>query len=349
MHAIAAPTRPVADRVHGDDPSAPLPRARGDGLAALIEHFLEPVIALTGALGAAVRLSGFDERERAAEGTGGTEAPLFIIGAQTPHVLAVPLGHRGQALGVCNLFFDRPGTPAPDIGRLMRPIGELLGLALAHVRLESENLRATVVQERQMMAAEVHDAVAQDLTFLRMRLPLLEQAIAAQDGAHAATYVAELRDALGRAHASLRAIITEFRTPPDPHGFAHGLHERVQALAVRSGITASLDNAVGELALPAALESQLLHIAGEALANVERHAHAAHAWVVLRACGGGLELCVEDDGAGLASGASRAGHYGLQIMAERARRIGGELAVEARAGGGTAVRLRFAVPAEPVR
>lgn len=69
-------------------------------------------------------------------------------------------------LGVYNLFFDAAQGASDDVRTVLRSIGELLGLALHNARLETENLRATVMQERQMMAAEVHDSVAQDLAFL---------------------------------------------------------------------------------------------------------------------------------------------------------------------------------------
>lgn len=351
----------------------------GADIAALLRRFLDPIIRLARARGGAVRMLCADDQLRLVSQLGpGTPTqcadhavdrhcgscgrsvddnqPVWsAVSAHTSGgeavalpgghwMLAVPLGHRGRVLGVYNLFFDRPQPPSDELHALLRPIGDLLGLALANARLETENLRATVVQERQMMAAEVHDAVAQDLTFLRMRLPLLEHAIGAHDDALAARYLHELRQALGHAHGSLRAIITEFRTPPDPQGLAHGLRTRVDEFAGRSGIDVRLDNRAPGLELPAGHESQLLHIVGEALNNIAHHARARRAWVVIELAPDGVELRVDDDGQGLAAPRANAGHHGLQIMAERAHRIGGALAVQPREGGGTRVRLNFPLP-----
>lgn len=347
-------------------------------VAAVLRRFLEPIVRLAHASGGAVRMLCDDDRLRLVSQIGPTsglrctdhpvdrhcgicgrsvddDAPVWQSDSSTCrdgertmagdalHLLAVPLAHRGRVLGVYNLFFDGPAAPSDEVRAMLRPIGDLLGLALANARLEAENLRATLMQERQIMAAEVHDAVAQDLTFLRMRVPLLEQAIAAHDGGQARRYLDELRQALGRAHSSLRAIVTEFRTPPDPRGLAHGLRAKVDEFAQRSGLDVRLDNRAPRLALAAAGESQVLHIVGEALSNIARHAHARRAWVSVDAPPGRVEVSVEDDGAGVSARAAP-GHHGLEIMAERARRIGGRLSVEPRSGGGTVVRLTIPAP-----
>lgn len=351
----------------------------GADIRALLRRFLEPIIQLAQARAGAVRLLCDDERLRLvsevglpsqmgcaeqtvgrhcgscgkavdsdqltwspqlSECAGNTQHLLAPLGFN--HMLAVPLGHRGRVLGVYNLFFDQTKGPSTKVRSMLRSIGDLLGLALDNARLESENLRAVVMQERQMMAAEVHDAVAQDLTFLRMRMPLLEQAIAQHDEVRAARFMAELRDALGHAHGSLREIITQFRTPMDPQGLAQGLRSRVAEFASRSGIEATLDNEIPALALPPARETQVLYIVSEALTNIARHAGATQAWVQLRqTTSHHIELRVEDDGSGVRSNPNEPGHHGINIMGERARRLGGQVSLASRPGGGTVVVLLF--------
>lgn len=354
----------------------------GGDIRALLRRFLEPIIQLAQAKAGAVRLLGEDETLRLvselglpahlacaehtvgrhcggcgravndgqlawsaqlSECAGNAQHLLAPLGVN--HMLAVPLGHRGRVLGVYNLFFDQAKGPSAKVKSMLRSVGDLLGLALENARLENENLRAVVMQERQMMAAEVHDAVAQDLTFLRMRMPLLEQAIAQHDELRAAQFMHELRDALGHAHGSLREIITQFRTPPHPQGLAQGLRTRVDEFSSRSGLQASLDNRCPDLTLPPALETQVLYIASEALTNVSRHANATQAWVSLAlAETGQVLLLVEDDGQGLPAQAGGAGHHGLAIMNERARRLGGRVDLADRDGGGTVVSLHFPLP-----
>lgn len=274
--------------------------------------------------------------------SGNARALLAPLGCE--HMLAVPLAHRGRVLGVYNLFFDRAQGPSDEARTLLRSVGDLLGLALDNARLEAENLRAVVMQERQMMSAEVHDAVAQDLTFLRMRLPLLEQAIGERDEAQTARYLEDLRQALGHAQGSLREIISEFRAPLDPRGLAHGLSQRVDEFSARSGVPTVVDNQLPALVLPPTHESQVLHIVGEALTNIAHHAQAHQAWLTVQPREGQVEIRVEDDGAGLRRDGAEPGHHGIAIMGERARRLGGSVSMRERDGGGTVVALRFPVP-----
>ena len=96
-------------------------------------------------------------------------------------------------------------------------------------------------------------------------------------------------------------------------------------------------------ALSVEQELQVFHIVQEALANVAKHSHARRAWLRVEAGADRLEIVVEDDGEGLhadaAAGRSGAAHFGLEIMQERAQRLGGTLSIEPREGGGTRVRL----------
>jgi two-component system, NarL family, nitrate/nitrite sensor histidine kinase NarX len=194
----------------------------------------------------------------------------------------------------------------------------------------------------------VHDAVAQNLTFAKMRLPLLGDAIDACDRERALHFLEDIRETLGDAHGSLREVITHFRTGVDARGLPSALVGLVARFTLRTGIPLDLDNRLPALSLPQPAESELFHIVQEALANVERHARARHGWVTLQPGLGRIELRVEDDGVGTeaAEGDKPAdpAHYGIQIMRERAQRMGGELAVGPRPGGGTLVRCSLPLP-----
>ena len=356
----------------------------GRDLPGLLHQFLAPVMRLAGAQGGAVRvLSASGERlelvseiglsaemcrhERsvdrhcgfcgaAAGGSPVVWAPDLSdcharhgagLGAGTPaqHMLAVPLQHRGRVLGVYNLFFTGGGEPAPDVQALLRSVGELLGLALDNARLEAENLEASLARERQRMAGEVHDSLAQSLAFVKMRMPLLEDALRAHEQDRALRYCADVRGTVSQAHASLRGLLTHFRSPMDPQGLLHALEAAVHRFRDCSGAALEFVNELPGLALGPDEEAQVFHIVQEALSNVARHASARHARLQVAPTPlGGVDIVVEDDGAGLpAAGAGGGSHYGLEIMVERARRLGGTLEIGAREGGGT--RVHLALPA----
>ena len=259
-------------------------------------------------------------------------------------LLVIPLRHRGRTLGVYNLFFADAKEPSPEIQAILRSIGELLGLALNNARLEHEGLRSMLLAERQLMAAEVHDSLAQSLAFAKMRMPLLHDAILAHDDARAQRYYDDVRRAMTEAHASLRGILTHLRTPMDPQGLVHALGASAENFRHSTGTELDFVNELPGLKLPAEQETQVFHIVQEALTNVARHAGAQHTRLRIAAARPGeLEIMVEDDGAGLPPAAGGGTHYGMEIMVERARRLAGTLEVGAREGGGTRVRLTFPV------
>lgn len=359
--------------------------AAGGDLDVLLQRFLESVIQLAGAQGGAVRVlddgdeslelisefglsAGACSSERSVDrhcGHCGEAADQHALvwaenldscssrnggqffGQSCQRLLAVPLQHRGEVLGVYNLFFEaRQPAPSAGVMALLRSVGELLGLALNHARLERAQLQARLVHERQMMAAEVHDSLGQSLAFIKMRLPLLEDALGACDQPRAAAYCQELRETASQAHASLRSLLTQLRAPMDPQGLTHALDTAVATFRHRCETQLHYANELPALNLPPDQEGQVFHIVQEALSNVARHAGARQAWLRLeRAPDGGVAVTIADDGQGLPrqepGSAVGGSHYGLEIMVERARRLGGSLSLGARPQGGTEVTLHL--------
>jgi two-component system, NarL family, nitrate/nitrite sensor histidine kinase NarX len=359
--------------------------AAGSDLHDLLQRFLAPIVRIAGARAGAVRvLSPEGDRlqmisevglpepvvssERAVDPACGICGSAFTrntivwadevghcarrsegnyFGHECRHLLAVPLTYRGRVLGLYNLFFDARTAVDAESTALLQSIGELLGLALHNALLERENLRATVLRERQAMAAEVHDSIAQTLAFVKMRMPLLQESIAKHDEAAALSYCADVRKAVSSAHTNLREVLAHFRAPMDPLGFKHALRSSVESFRELTHVDLAFDDQLPELRLPASQEYQVLRIVQEALANIAKHAQARHAWLRIGAQHGGIDVVVEDDGCGMAGPDTQdtAAHYGIDIMCQRATSLGGTLDVDTRDGGGTRVHLWF--PLEP--
>lgn len=358
--------------------------ASGDDLRGLLQRFLDPIVRLAHAQAGAVRvLSPHGDRLELVSALGLPPEILEVerlvdshcgfcgeasheqrivwatdlescskrcgeyFGSSCRRVLAVPLVHKGRVLGIYNLFFTSEDELSPDVAALLRSIGELLGLALDNLRLEAENMRATVMHERQAMAAEVHDSVAQNLTFIKMRLPLLRDAILAHDQERALKFLDDVNETAGEAHGSLREIVTQFRTRIDPRGLGRAFDALAKRFCMRSGIELQLTNRMPALRLGENEELDVFHIVQEALVNIERHSGARHAWLSIEPTLAGVVLKVEDDGVGprpRGTGEAAGAHYGIDIMSERARRLHGELRVTPRATGGTQVRLAVPIP-----
>lgn len=351
-------------------------------MRALLQRFLEPIVQLAGASAGAVRvlseagdqlvMLGSIGLPGAASGAEGavdrhcgycgqaTDTQSLVwaadiddcsrrvgagfFGSGCRRMLAVPLQHRGRVQGVYNLFYPEGAEPTAEIRGVLKTIGELIGLAMNNAALEAETLRARLMHERQTMAAEVHDSIAQTLTFVKMRLPLLQDALHAHDDARATRYLGDVREAIVEAHQKMREIVAHLRTRIDPRGLDSALLGLAARFRQRSGIELIYRNAAAGLKLPAEAETDVFHIAQEALANIEKHSAARHTWFTFDTAPGGYEIRIEDDGVGPAVSDEQTddgSHFGLGIMSERAQRLGGRLTVAPRPAGGTRVRLAF--------
>jgi two-component system nitrate/nitrite sensor histidine kinase NarX len=356
--------------------------ASENDLEALLQRFLGTIVILAGASGGAVRVlthSGLEMRlvgsvglpedvssreqmvphdcgacgQAAAGDSVHLATDLHVCARQTGsdyfgqrcrQLVAVPLKYKGKILGVYNLFMAAPREFAPELSGLLRAIGELLGLALENDRLSRDNMRMSLMNERQMLANEVHDSLAQTLVYMKTRVSLLRDAIVEHDGARASKYLEDLDRELGNAHGSLRELLTHFRNRMDPEGLVHALQGIADDFYDRTGVFLDFANHVPDLQLMVEQEVQVFHIVQEALANIGRHAHALRARLTLTRKDGLYEVTIQDDGGGIAAGTAgraQSGHFGMSIMQERARRIGGEIAVGTTAGHGTLVRLSF--------
>jgi two-component system nitrate/nitrite sensor histidine kinase NarX len=182
-----------------------------------------------------------------------------------------------------------------------------------------------------------------------MRMPLLHESIAAQDTASALRYCDDVRQAVSAAHTNLRQLLSEFRVPMDPQGLKHALQSSILVFAQRTQVALDFDDQAPALRLSPTQESQVFHIVQESLANIAKHASARHAWLRLAQAFGRVDVLIEDDGTGppAVDALPTGSHFGVDIMRERATRLGGRLDIGPRAGGGTRVHLSFPLAVDP--
>jgi len=266
--------------------------------------------------------------------------------------LVVPLTHLGKVLGAYTLFFaERRDTPE-ELGLLFRSISEHLGMALANARLLRENMRMTLVRERQLMANEVHDSLAQTMAYMKIRLAMMQEALDASEQARASKHAGEVQQALDGAYADLRELLAQFRSRMNPLGLVHALRELTMRFHDRTGIELAFDNRTAKLGLSAEEEINVYHIMQEALANVARHSGAKHARLSIELAGGEFRFTVEDDGLGFYDFSQRLDgaqqhshlrhHLGVNIMRERAQYLDGRIEISNLPLGGARVSLVFA-------
>jgi two-component system nitrate/nitrite sensor histidine kinase NarX len=198
------------------------------------------------------------------------------------------------------------------------------------------------------MAADIHDALAQSLTFVRMRMSLLNDAMRHKDDRQAQAYWSDASDELRNAHGRLREIISLYRAGMDSRGLIASLNELASVFRQRTGIELQFECPVEEFALATDQQLQIFYILQEALTNVGHHSGAHRARLRVERTDEEFRFIVEDDGRGpseeildprCAGRLTEAGHHGLQIMRERAGRAGGRLTIDALPTGGTRVTL----------
>jgi len=259
---------------------------------------------------------------------------LAIIGVQTLAISA------GAVLGekVTEQSEDRRRA----LARLETALAENAGL---HRQLLAQAREAGVLDERQRMAREIHDTIAQGLTGIITQLEAAEQA---------RDRVAERDRHLDNARRLARESLTEARRSVEagmPGALESGtLREALEAIATEwsgiNGIPVDVTFTGEVIALHPDIEVALLRTAQEALANVAKHAGATRAGLTLSFMGDVVTLDVRDDGSGFEvaerSPADGTG-YGLTGMRQRVARVAGSLVIESEPGGGTAVSAR--VPA----
>lgn len=271
-------------------------------------------------------------------------------------MVVVPIAHRGRVLGALNLFLRERHALAAEVSLLYRSIGEHLGMAIENARLARENLRMAVMNERQLIVAEVHDSLAQNLAYMKMRIALLLDALEASQGERARKYAADLQQALGEAYADLRELLAQFRSRMDPMGLVHALEGIAAGFEDRTGVALAFENRLADLNLSVDEEANVFHILQEALANVGRHSGATRARLALEERGGDYEFTVEDDGVGFFTLGGQPGaddrrgprhQLGVNIMRERAQRLAGRIEIANLPRRGARVRLVF--PADPAK
>lgn len=214
---------------------------------------------------------------------------------------------------------------------------------------ELEELRAVEVERaalttRAELAREVHDGLAQELWFAKLKAGrLAQQPNLDRDTQELATEVGSAVDrALADARTALVAIRAGLDGEPD---LAVAMEDYVDAFGERTGVATVFSAEPPLPTLPSRSAAEVLRILLEALGNVEKHAGARSITVHARAEQGNLEISVADDGRGFEPGAAGRDHFGIRGMHERAAQIGGRVDIVSAPGSGTRVVVHVPVAA----
>ncbi len=268
-------------------------------------------------------------------------------GATPVQILSVPIKEQDRQFGV--LVLELP--PAMQLHewqeRLLETVASHIALAINKGQQASQNRMLALLEERSVIARELHDSIAQSLSYLKIQVARLEKSIREDtDKAFSLQVTDGVRRALNGAYRQLRELLTTFRLRISEAGFNVTLNETVREYSERGRIDIKLVNHIANCEFGANAEIHVIQIVREALANVIRHANATHAEVSMECdLDGKVRIRIEDDGDGIDDDADMMMHYGLPIMKERAEWLNGRLHISEPDTGGTRVELTFsAVP-----
>lgn len=252
-----------------------------------------------------------------------------------------PLKTAGKTVGVLALRRAEPFTP--DQLALITSVADQLGLMLNSLRLQTENKRLLIVEERNRLARELHDAVTQSLYSLTLMSNALRHQQQLGNDAVVDEIATEIATSSQAALREMRLMLHNLR-PSDVSklGLGGALQQRLAAVEKRAGIAieAHIDKA---LHLPASVEDALYFIAVEALNNALRHAHSDSVAVGLQQSADVVTLTIRDFGHGFDPSTVSDG-FGLRNMQERVAQIGGTLHIESQPQQGTTLTIRIAHP-----
>ena len=263
-------------------------------------------------------------------------------------VVSLPIRLHERDMGEVNLFYNAQVAPSAAERSLLEALTAHLGAAMENLRLDSLAKEAAVSQERNLLARELHDSIAQSLAFLKIQVQLMRDALAGGDPQRVQAVLAEIDAGVRESYGDVRELLLHFRTRANAEHIEPALQTTLRKFEHHSGIKASLRMQGQGLPLSPDLQIQVLHIVQEALSNVRKHAHASQVWLDVRQQPH-WRFEVRDDGVGFDPDDRGRGesHVGLRIMAERAERIGARLEVTSAPGCGSSVILELVPAAAP--
>jgi len=279
---------------------------------------------------------------------GSGESHLFEVkskNGEQNRYLSIPIRDQEQQFGALVLELSGPAEQGLEEWqqRLLETVANHIAISINMARQASQSRMLSLQEERSVIARELHDSLAQSLSYLKIQVSRLEKEIKEENGQLAVLQVSGmLRKGLNGAYRQLRELLTTFRLRINQEGLSAALADTVNEYRERSSIIIMLTDRIANCQFSPNAEIHIIQIVREALSNVLRHSNATKASVDV-ACGvdGVVTVLIDDDGVGIGEEIEMLRHYGLPIMQERAEWLGGQLTIGESPTGGTRVTLTF--------
>ncbi len=288
---------------------------------------------------------------------GSNEAMLCGVGAcqgvcgmltepyRTSHV-ATPLRIGNQVIGALCVGSAAPGKFESESAKMLTKLANVAAIALENARLYSQVERVATLEERNRIAAEMHDGIGQTLSYLGLMTDQVVDFLSDGQNAEAIVRLQKARETINQAALDIRQTINQLLDePPVNQNLCISLEETVKQFGLQHQLPIEWRNQLTSLSqCSRETAGQVTKIVLEALTNIVRHAEAKQVVVMLDKNEDEFQIIVKDDGQGfLVPTAKLNGHFGLQIMQARAVHIDGKVLVESQPGAGTQITLTWPV------
>ncbi len=281
--------------------------------------------------------------------TGGDEATPLLDPEVAKSRLESPLQRAGVTIGSLVIGSRAERTYGADEVEIVSSLASQAAVALENARLQDRLRELAVVAERERIAREMHDGLAQVLGYVNTKSLAAEHLL--DDGRvdDARTQIRELATAARSIYVDVREAILGLRSVIEPGvGLIPAVENYVARFAEASKLVIQLkaSDEARTAVLPPSVEDQIFRILQESLTNVRKHAEARRVVVEFDTHGHAFALRVADDGRGMATPQTLSNdwpRYGVAAMKERSASIGGSITWTARTSGGTVVDLKVPI------
>jgi len=256
-------------------------------------------------------------------------------------VVEIPINYKERNLGVIDLFQEDMRDFSKQERLLVEGLNSHLGAVIEYYNLNNKAKRLAIMEERNMLAHELHDSIAQSVAYLKIQGNLLEESLRSSNIEQAMEDLSQMKIGIEESNMEVRELLVHFRAKLDSQGLEPTIKKLLGQFRKETGIQAIFNAGPNLPLLSPGEEIHLLHIVQEALTNARKYAEASEVRVTVKN-DGIFAVVVEDNGKGFdldevkEKGSS---HVGMNIMKERAIRLGAKLGIESKPGQGTLVSL----------
>jgi len=263
----------------------------------------------------------------------------------------LPLHNGKHTLGVIRIKLNqRPFASQNDLLELLSTLADQLSIAIEKAKQDQESRRMIIMQERSLIANELHDSLAQTLASLRFQVRVLDETLQPTSEFKSIRGIEQVENSLDEAYSDLRELIAHCRTPIDKQGLMPAVEKLISRLRKDTGMHILLQQQWENSDLPTNLEMHIFRIVQEAMNNIRKHSNAHNVRLMFRCDeNGNHHILIENDGQGFETpniSEHPGKHVGLNIMRERANYLGGDLRIESEPDEGTRIELYFTYSSE---